>query len=264
MLRKLFYLVIILCLGASLLLSQTSTVTTSIPTTKHKVVSHAPSNQIDEIYLFVEGRVTTIIDGDTIKVEAKDGKLYLIRMQGIDAPELRQDYGEKSKKKLSDLIKGKDVTVIIRKKDSLGNFIGTVYFDGQDINLKQIETGSVWHYKHNGYEQRKEYQKFYERAEQTARAEKRGLWEDKNPIMPSNFRGDNQIKEDDKRESNEQSTEIISTNSDTNSNKEVVTPTPATNSNKSTGRTYIRGTRGGCYYINSKGNKTYVERSLCN
>jgi len=27
---------------------------------------------------------------------------------------------------------------------------------------------------------------------------------------------------------------------------------------------YIRGRRGGCYYINSNGNKTYVDRSLCN
>ncbi|WP_298547103.1 hypothetical protein [uncultured Aquimarina sp.] len=29
-------------------------------------------------------------------------------------------------------------------------------------------------------------------------------------------------------------------------------------------RRYIRGPRGGCYYINSNGNKTYVSRSLCN
>lgn len=29
-------------------------------------------------------------------------------------------------------------------------------------------------------------------------------------------------------------------------------------------RTYIRGPRGGCYYINSNGNKTYVDRSMCN
>ncbi len=33
---------------------------------------------------------------------------------------------------------------------------------------------------------------------------------------------------------------------------------------KATGRTYIRGPRGGCYYINSNGNKTYVDRSFCN
>ncbi|HDZ07080.1 hypothetical protein LCGC14_0166830 [marine sediment metagenome] len=29
-------------------------------------------------------------------------------------------------------------------------------------------------------------------------------------------------------------------------------------------RTYYRGSRGGCYYINSSGNKSYVSRSLCN
>ncbi|TDS14692.1 hypothetical protein [Sphingobacterium paludis] len=29
-------------------------------------------------------------------------------------------------------------------------------------------------------------------------------------------------------------------------------------------RQYIRGPRGGCYYINANGNKTYVDRSLCN
>ncbi len=29
-------------------------------------------------------------------------------------------------------------------------------------------------------------------------------------------------------------------------------------------RTYYRGPRGGCYYVNSNGNKTYVARSMCN
>jgi hypothetical protein len=31
----------------------------------------------------------------------------------------------------------------------------------------------------------------------------------------------------------------------------------------SSGRTYITGPRGGCYYINSSGNKTYVDHSFC-
>ena len=49
--------------------------------------------------------------------------------------------------------------------------------------------------------------------------------------------------------------------------------TDSTNSNESTpekktktsssGRTYIQGKRGGCYYINSKGKKSYVSRSKC-
>ncbi len=33
---------------------------------------------------------------------------------------------------------------------------------------------------------------------------------------------------------------------------------------KTTEKTYIRGSRGGCYYINPNGRKTYVDQSLCN
>lgn len=38
----------------------------------------------------------------------------------------------------------------------------------------------------------------------------------------------------------------------------------ATQPSRSYGRTYVRGPRGGCYYINRNGNKTYVDRSMCN
>ena len=34
-------------------------------------------------------------------------------------------------------------------------------------------------------------------------------------------------------------------------------------SRSKTTRAYHRGPRGGCYYINSRGNKTYVARSMC-
>jgi hypothetical protein len=40
-------------------------------------------------------------------------------------------------------------------------------------------------------------------------------------------------------------------------------PTPPRRASPSY-RTYIRGPRGGCYYINSNGNKTYVDRGMCN
>jgi hypothetical protein len=50
---------------------------------------------------------------------------------------------------------------------------------------------------------------------------------------------------------------------------DYVAPTPkrktkASSSRSSSSRTYLTGPRGGCYYINSNGNKTYVSRSLCN
>jgi uncharacterized protein YgiM (DUF1202 family) len=45
-------------------------------------------------------------------------------------------------------------------------------------------------------------------------------------------------------------------NSDSRGNREVRAP--------STGRTYIRGPRGGCYYYGGTGRKVYVDRNLCN
>ena len=38
---------------------------------------------------------------------------------------------------------------------------------------------------------------------------------------------------------------------------------PAASESKGS-RTYIMGPKGGCYYINGSGKKTYVDRSLCN
>jgi hypothetical protein len=40
--------------------------------------------------------------------------------------------------------------------------------------------------------------------------------------------------------------------------------TPAVSAPSKRSSSYIRGPRGGCYYINSSGKKTYVDRSLCN
>ena len=42
------------------------------------------------------------------------------------------------------------------------------------------------------------------------------------------------------------------------------TKSKPTSTRSSESRTYLRGSRGGCYYLNSNGNKTYVERSFCN
>ncbi|MGH9947377.1 MAG: thermonuclease family protein [Pyrinomonadaceae bacterium] len=42
------------------------------------------------------------------------------------------------------------------------------------------------------------------------------------------------------------------------------TPKPDAVKTESPGPAYVRGPRGGCFYINSKGSKVYVDRSICN
>ncbi|WP_205600368.1 hypothetical protein [Sphingobacterium luzhongxinii] len=59
------------------------------------------------------------------------------------------------------------------------------------------------------------------------------------------------------------STKTTSSPSRTSTSSRSYQSSRASNTRKSLSRTYIRGPRGGCYYINSNGGKTYVDRSMC-
>ena len=51
------------------------------------------------IAVAVSGKVIRVSDGDTILIQSGSQKIR-VRMYGIDAPELKQKYGEESKKYL--------------------------------------------------------------------------------------------------------------------------------------------------------------------
>jgi endonuclease YncB( thermonuclease family) len=136
----------------------------------------------------LSGRVVRIADGDTITVLDASNTQHRIRLQGIDAPESKQDFGTQSKKKLSGLIFGKDVEVVYEKTDQYGRLLGKVLLDGRDINLEQVRSGMAWHFKEYEREQSIEDRELYARAEDEARSARRGLWVDKNPVEPGEFR----------------------------------------------------------------------------
>ena len=266
MLRKLFYPIIIICLSASFTFGQKTPDTLSTMTDKQKVDVPSHPGYIEDLFILVEGKVKTVHSGDTISVTAKDGNVYLIRMQGIDAPDVKQNYNARSRKKLRELILNKDVTVMIRRIISPDLYIGTVYSGGKDINLAQIKTGMAWHFKHPGYAQKGENQKEYEQAEQKARAERVGLWEDKNPIAPWEFRGDKELTEAVSKDSQEAVPKVSNEKpiAADSANPAAADSASSNNSTKSPKRTYILGPRGGCYYVSDSGSKVYVkDKSLC-
>lgn len=134
------------------------------------------------------GRVVRIADGDTITVLDSSNTQHRIRLGGIDAPESKQDFGTQSKKSLSSMVFGKDVTVVYEKTDQYGRLVGKVLLDGKDVNLEQVRAGMAWHYKEYEREQSSEDRELYGRAEDEARSARRGLWADPNPVEPGEFR----------------------------------------------------------------------------
>lgn len=136
----------------------------------------------------IEGRVVGVADGDTITVLDADSVQHKIRLSGIDAPEKSQPFGNRSKQSLSDLVFSKAVTVDTDKRDKYKRNVGKVLVDGVDANLEQVKRGMAWHYKAYEREQSATDRKVYADAENEAKAARRGLWADTEPVPPWGFR----------------------------------------------------------------------------
>ena len=139
----------------------------------------------------LQGKVVGVADGDTITVLDATNTQHKIRLQGLDAPEKAQPFGQKSKQSLHQLVHSKHVIVEFQKKDKYGRTVGKVLFNGTDICLEQIKLGMAWHYKQYESEQTTEERDAYAQAELAARTKTIGIWKDKNPIPPWEFRKQN-------------------------------------------------------------------------
>ena len=60
--------------------------------------------------------------------------------------------------------------------------------DDIDANLAQLEAGMAWHYKAYAREQRAPDRRRYAQAEERARDARQGLWADRAPMAPWDFR----------------------------------------------------------------------------
>ncbi|EAI6218787.1 thermonuclease [Campylobacter upsaliensis] len=137
------------------------------------------------------GKVSKVIDGDTIELLAKTSKenpynhiiKLKIRLYGIDAPELKQAYGKEAKEFLSALVLKQEVSLIIENKDKYDRFVGTLFLKGQDINKEMVKNG----YAH-AYES---FSKKYLAEQADAKMFKLGLWQDERAVKPSEFRSKN-------------------------------------------------------------------------
>ena len=125
--------------------------------------------------------VPKVVDGDTIHI-----KSYKIRLEGIDAPEMRQkckkpylkimffnfqkDYycGQMSKKKLIQKIGNKPVKCILLGKDRYKRYLAKCFKGTVNLNRWMVRNGYAIAYR--------KYSKIYVPDENFAKEEKLGLW----------------------------------------------------------------------------------------
>jgi endonuclease YncB( thermonuclease family) len=146
------------------------------------LVAHGP------LWADESGRIVGVIDGDTVDLLTDSRVLIRVRLSGIDAPEKKQAFGNVAKRALSDLAFNRTALVIGHKLDRFGRLVGKISVAGTDVNLRLVQLGLAWHFKKYEREQEPVDRQRYAQAELGARAKRVGLWADKEPVAPWDFR----------------------------------------------------------------------------
>ena len=129
------------------------------------------------------GRVVGVADGDTISV-MHAGRAVRVRLHGIDAPEKGQAFSNRAKQFVSDLVFGKEVNIRDRGLDRYGRTIGEVFLlDGRNVNHEIVRAGLAWWFRRYAPNDSE-----LEKLEAEARKARRGLWADRDPMPPWEWR----------------------------------------------------------------------------
>lgn len=139
----------------------------------------APAANKDQEF---KATVVEVIDGDTLKV-SHDGQTDIVRLLNIDAPEPGQPYADRAKQQAEKLCLGEEVRVLWRERDGQQRILGTVHEDeGLNLSFEMVRAGLAWNYKHF------EHDRTLAELETEARKAHRGLWSDKHPTPPWEYR----------------------------------------------------------------------------
>lgn len=133
-----------------------------------------------------EGQVMEIVDGATIALKMSNNSRLVICISRLETPEPGQPTADLAEQHLKDLLLQKNVSVTISGFPEDENCTSAdVYLNGININLQMVRDGVAWVNKNYYYP---EGYYTYEAAEQAARSERRGIWNDTVPTPPWEYR----------------------------------------------------------------------------
>ncbi len=127
------------------------------------------------------GVAVRIEDGDTLVVVNENTKYSKIKLMDIDAPDLKQPFGDKSKQSLSDLCLLKPAIIDERGLNKRMLTLARVKCNNLDASEEQVKHGMAW-----AEPSEQTDQTIKDLADQ-ARSAKIGLWQDSDPIPPWEF-----------------------------------------------------------------------------
>jgi micrococcal nuclease len=148
--------------------------------------------EVREIASGIDAYVHYCSDGDTCRVRIGDSLWLNVRLAGIDAPEVArgkkkpgQPLGDEAKSFLNAQVKGQKVRLRQTDLDHFNRPVVEVTKGLQSVNLALIREGFAEAYR--GPAKRLDRTP-YLKAEDEAKAARRGIWSLKNYLPPARFR----------------------------------------------------------------------------
>jgi micrococcal nuclease len=128
-------------------------------------------------------RVELVHDGDTVTCVDEQGRPRRIRLQGIDAPEYGQPFGDSARRSLAGKLAGGSVRVEGEAIDQHGRLLGTLWIGDRNLNRELVAEGQAWVF--GGFAPDEDLVA----AETAAREGRRGLWGGAEPpVAPQDWR----------------------------------------------------------------------------
>ena len=139
-------------------------------------------------------KISKVVDGDTLVADLGDESVR-IRLYGIDAPELGQNYGKRASEVVKQAVKNKKVDLEVFYLDPYDRLVARVNF-GANMDLAEylLTNGFAWLYPRYCD---KSFCQDWALLEQKAKSAKRGLWSQPKPEAPWLYRQDKKNKEQD-------------------------------------------------------------------
>ena len=141
----------------------------------------------------LQAKVIEVESGNTLVVTNINRPLR-VRLKAVAPPESRQPFSEAARDHLKTLILNKTVMVEYTQL-STGYLEARVFLNGVDVGSQMLRDGVGWFDRSLQYMLSESDREVYARCEQMARDEKRGLWQDANPVAPWDFRKAQQAEE---------------------------------------------------------------------
>ncbi len=128
-----------------------------------------------------EATCVGVDDGDSLRVILGTTERR-VRLHGIDSPEKGQPFADEAKRRTSDLVLGRRITLRVEDTDRYGRLVARVWVGDVDVNRELVASGLAWHYR------RYSDDPALAEAERRAREGRRGLWSLEQPEAPWDYR----------------------------------------------------------------------------